>query len=143
MNKTTYKGRCFCGSVELSVEGEPEGMGYCHCDSCRNWAAAPVNAFTLWKPGNVKVEKGAEFLASYHKTEQSHRKFCTNCGGHVMTAHPPFHLVDVYASVIPDFPFEAGVHVHYGENVLPMKDGLPKFNDLPAEMGGSGKTLPE
>jgi hypothetical protein len=24
-----------------------------------------------------------------------------------------------------------------------MKDGLPKFNDLPAEMGGSGVALPE
>jgi hypothetical protein len=24
-----------------------------------------------------------------------------------------------------------------------LKDGLPKFSDVPAEMGGSGVTLPE
>jgi hypothetical protein len=24
-----------------------------------------------------------------------------------------------------------------------MKDGLPKFRDVPKEMGGSGETLPE
>jgi hypothetical protein len=42
------KGRCFCGAVEITVTGDPVGMGYCHCSSCRSWAAAPVNAFTLW-----------------------------------------------------------------------------------------------
>jgi hypothetical protein len=27
--------------------------------------------------------------------------------------------------------------------VLPMRDGKPKFKDVPAEMGGSGTLLPE
>jgi hypothetical protein len=27
--------------------------------------------------------------------------------------------------------------------VLPMKDGLPKLRDFPAEMGGSGDVVPE
>jgi len=27
--------------------------------------------------------------------------------------------------------------------VLPMKDGLPKLKDFPAELGGSGEQLPE
>jgi hypothetical protein len=27
--------------------------------------------------------------------------------------------------------------------VLPMRDGLPKFKDFPAEFGGSGETIPE
>src|SRR2546421_483932 len=54
----TYKGRCFCGAVEFNVTGEPAAMGYCHCESCRGWSAAPVNAFTLWKPDAVKVTRG-------------------------------------------------------------------------------------
>jgi hypothetical protein len=33
--------------------------------------------------------------------------------------------------------------VHYQETVLPMRDGLPKMKDIPAEMGGSGVTLAE
>ena len=55
-------GKCFCGAVEIEVTGAPEAMGYCHCSSCRSWSAGPVNAFTLWKPENVKVTKGAEFV---------------------------------------------------------------------------------
>jgi len=35
------------------------------------------------------------------------------------------------------------VHVNYQETVLPIKDGLPKFKDVPADMGGSGVALPE
>jgi hypothetical protein len=52
-------------------------------------------------------------------------------------------LTDVYAAAIPDFPYEAGVHVHYQQTKLRMKDGLPKMKDVPKEMGGSGITLGE
>ena len=52
-------------------------------------------------------------------------------------------LTDVYAAVIHDFPYRAGVHVHYQETVLPIKDGLPKMRDLPGEMGGSGIRMEE
>ena len=65
------------------------------------------------------------------------------CGGHLMTDHPQWNLVDVYAGVIPTFAHKAGVHVHYQETVLHMHDGVAKMKDLPAEMGGSGQTLAE
>jgi hypothetical protein len=138
-----YEGRCFCGAVQLRVKGEAAAMGYCHCTSCREWSASPVNAFTLWPPSAVEVTKGADQLASYKKTESSIRKWCKKCGGHVLTEHPPFNLVDVYAGVIPSFPFKPMLHVNYGETVLRLHDGLVKQQDFPKEMGGSGVTLPE
>jgi hypothetical protein len=52
-------------------------------------------------------------------------------------------LTDVYAATIPSFPFEPGVHVNYASSVLPMKDGLPKLKDFPAELGGSGESVSE
>jgi len=139
----TYEGRCFCGAVQLSVTGEPVAAGYCHCSSCRSWAAAPVNAFSLWKPEAVKITKGADNIGVYHKSETSYRKFCKTCGGHLLTDHPPFGLVDVYAATIPAYRHEPKLHVHYQETVLHMRDGLPKMKDMPKEMGGSGETLPE
>jgi len=143
MPDQTYQGSCFCGAVKLEVTGEPAAMGYCHCGDCRSWAAAPVNAFSLWKPEAVQVTAGADKIGEYRRTERSHRKFCTSCGGHLFTDHPHWNLVDVYAAVIPTFAHKAGVHVHYQESVLPMRDGLPKMKDLPAEMGGSGQTIAE
>jgi hypothetical protein len=139
----THTGTCFCGAVDIEATGAPEAMGYCHCGSCRSWSAGPVNAFTLWKPETVKVTKGAEFLGRFKKTETSDRQFCTRCGGHLMTDHPTLGLIDVYAATIPSVVFKPGVHVNYAETVLPIKDGLPKLKDFPAELGGSGETLPE
>jgi hypothetical protein len=139
----TYKGGCFCGSVELTVTGEPAAMGYCHCESCRHWSAGPINAFTLWKPQAVKVTRGVEHIGTYNKTPQSSRKWCKKCGGHLMTDHPTMGLTDVYAAVIPDFAYKPGVHVHYQETKLRIRDGLPKLKDVPKEMGGSGASVPE
>ena len=66
---TAHKGKCFCGAVEIEVQGDPAGMGYCHCSSCRSWSASPVNAFTLWPPQQVKVTRGAEHLGRFRKTD--------------------------------------------------------------------------
>jgi hypothetical protein len=141
--KNTYTGSCFCGAVELAVTGEPVAAGFCHCTSCRSWSAAPVNAFSLWKPDAVKITKGEADVGVYHKTEKSYRKFCKRCGGHLLTDHPPWGLVDVYAATIPTYRHMPTLHVNYQETVLRIKDGLPKMKDLPKEMGGSGETLPE
>jgi hypothetical protein len=52
-------------------------------------------------------------------------------------------LVDVFAATLPTLKFTPGVHVNYAETVLPMRDGLPKFKDFPAEFGGSGAQVAE
>ncbi len=137
----THKGTCFCGAVEVTVTGDPVGMGYCHCASCRSWSAGPVNAFTLWPEGTVAVTRGKELVGTYNKTPRSDRQFCTKCGGHLMTYHPHWKLMDVYAATLPTVAFKPGVHVNYAETVLPMKDGLPKMKDFPAELGGSGDII--
>ena len=139
----TYKGECFCGAVKLEATGEPEGMGYCHCRSCRSWSGGPINAFSLWKPENVRVTAGAEHLATYKKTAMSERQYCAKCGGHLMANHPPLGLVDVFSATLPGLAHKAGLHVNYAETVLPMRDGLPKFKDFPKEFGGSGEMLAE
>ena len=36
---------------------------------CQAWSAAPVNAFSLWKSGDVQVTKGASDMANLHKTK--------------------------------------------------------------------------
>ncbi|MGD9809744.1 MAG: GFA family protein, partial [Sphingobium sp.] len=126
-----YQGECFCGAVKIEASGEPEGMGYCHCRSCRSWSGGPVNAFTLWKPENVAVTSGGDLVATFNKTPGSSRKYCSKCGGHLMTDHPGLGVVDIFSATIPDLDFRPGVHINYAETVLPMKDGLPKFRDFP------------
>lgn len=136
-------GSCFCGAVKVEVSGEPIAMGYCHCSSCRSWSGAPVTAFSLWKPESVRITSGAEHVATYQKSSLSQRQYCKKCGGHLLNNHPPLKMVDVYPSTIPSLKFSPGVHVNYAETVLPMRDGLTKLKDFPAEFGGSGEVIPE
>lgn len=139
----SYNGSCFCGAVTIAVTGEPAAMGYCHCASCRTWSGGPVNAFSLWAPETVAVTQGADHIETFAKTEVSERQYCKKCGGHLMTVHPGLGVIDVFAATIPDLGFKPGLHINYAETVLPLKDGLTKFRDFPADFGGSGEEVPE
>jgi hypothetical protein len=138
-----HTGKCFCGAVEVMATGEPLTMGYCHCTSCRQWSASPVNAFTIWVPESVRITKGAESVGSFRRTKKTVRKWCQGCGGHLLTDHPLWLVTEVPAAILPDLPFKPAVHLHYAETVLRIRDGLPKQKDIRAELGGSGELLDE
>jgi hypothetical protein len=148
--RSSHEAGCFCGAVRFRLKGGPEAMAYCHCDSCRHWSAGPVSAFTLWKPQVLEILQGEEHISGFDGNPGSDleeivsiRKWCTCCGGHLFTEHPGMGLVDVPAVLIEGLEFEPGFHVHYQESVHPIRDGLTKFRDLPAEAGGSGMELAE
>ena len=143
MASQTYQAGCPCGAVQLEISGEPAVQAYCHCESCRSWFAAPVNAAALWPLQNVKVVKGADNLGLYKKTEASHRQFCRTCGAAVMVGHPGLGMMDIPSGSVVGLKYQPTVHVNYGEKVLAIRDGLPKFKDFPKEFGGSGDMLPE
>lgn len=98
----------------------------------------------MWKSDAVRIITGAEHVGMYQKTPVSwRRQYCKLCGGHLGGQHRPLGLVDVFAATLPTLKFNPGVHVNYVETVLPMRDGLPKFKDLPAAFGGSGEQIAE
>jgi hypothetical protein len=138
-----YRGTCFCGKVEFEATGAPAVMGYCHCDDCKSWSAAPINAFSLWPPDSIRITKGEAHVGSFHQSEQAYRKFCKTCGGHLMTDHPAMKLVDVYANILHGFTHTPTMHVHYQSRMVDVKDGVPKFRDLPSDFGGSGEIVTE
>ncbi len=151
MNETAeYQASCFCGQVKFTVTGTPEAMAYCHCESCRQWSAGPISAFTLWQPASLKITQGLDNIAGFDKnpisgdnTVVSNRVWCKTCGGHLYTDHPTMGLIDVPAVIIKDLNFNPAFHVHYQETVHPTQDGLQKFKDLPKQAGGSGIELAE
>ena len=138
-----HQGSCFCGAVAFEAQGAPLDMGYCHCGDCRAWSGGPLAAFTLWPGDAVKVTKGEDRLGGYNKTGFSNRRACSACGGTVFVEHPTLGFVDIPAGKLPSLAFVPTVHLHYAATRHPMKDGLPKFRDFPAEIGGSGETMAE
>ena len=145
MSETSRTGGCICGAVQLRMTGEPFAMAYCHCESCRRWIGAPVHASSLWPAKSVQIEKGADRLTTFKRTERSgsHRKFCRLCGSPVLIDHPTVSMIDVPAGSVTDLVFEPSLHSHYSEKVLAIRDGLPKYRDFDPAVGGSGEKVPE
>ena len=137
------KSNCMCGAVALELAGEPTVQAYCHCESCRGWLGAPIHAASLWPAASVAIARGTEALGTYKRTEASHRKFCKQCGTPVLVGHPALGMVDVPAGRIQGLAYQPTLHVNYGEKVMAVRDGLPKFKDFPKDFGGSGDTLPD
>lgn len=130
---------CICGAVQLSITGDPAAMAYCHCESCRRWLSAPIHAASLWPTPSVVVTQGADKLKVWKRTEASHRQFCSSCGAAVLIVHPDLGMTDVPAGSIAGLDYQPTMHVNYGEKVLSVKDGLPKYKGF----GGPGEDLPE
>lgn len=78
----TFKMSCFCKKVLLEVSGDPLSACLCHCDSCRQWTGQPFSAYVFFKPENVDIVEGEEFVKGYSKTPGVMRKWCSECGGH-------------------------------------------------------------
>jgi len=139
-----HRGKCLCGAVEVRITGDPVAMVVCHCKVCRGWLAGAMNGAVLFRPEDVTVTRGTDKLHSFALSEGHDRSWCGECGGHVLTDHrDTYGVIDVYASVIENFEFRPTAHVNYASAILPVPDGLPKYRDFPAEMGGSGEMMEE
>lgn len=91
-----YRGSCFCGAVQLEVQGALAAAGYCHCESCRKWSAGPSTRFRFGNPG-LYASRAAAIRSRASARRPTAFKWCKACGGHLFTEHPPWELTDVCA----------------------------------------------
>ena len=139
----TFSGSCFCGAVTVQVSGPPVTEGLCHCKDCRSWSGTPMTAYALWPDPMVEVSKGADKLKTFSRNGSTQRVHCGDCGALIMAELPEAGLKDVFPLRLEGREFAPQGHVHYASRVIDMKDGLPKFADLPAGAGGTGQMIDE
>ncbi|KAI5921630.1 Mss4-like protein, partial [Camillea tinctor] len=46
---TTKTASCLCGSLKLTIEGEPFRTNLCHCTSCQKLSGSIFGAFAVYK----------------------------------------------------------------------------------------------
>ncbi len=143
-NDQVHHGSCYCGAVKVSVEGPPAAAAYCHCQDCRKWHSAPINAWSIWPDAKVQID-GPVITSTV--SEQSRRVSCKKCGGCVANLKPAVNMTVIYPMTLagPEatFRFDPQFHIFYNERVMDVSDGLPKFIDMPKPFGGSGETAEE
>jgi len=74
---------CACGSTTLSVNGEPEIYGICHCSDCKRRTGSAFGMSAYFPKTEVTRLKGETLVYSFHHSALDHdqeRHFCKNCG---------------------------------------------------------------
>ncbi len=139
---TTYGGKCFCGAVEIEVTGSAGGDGILPLQFVPLVVCGSRERFHLVEARECEGHQG----------RRVHRTLQQDATEHPAVLHqvrwPPHEQSSADRPdrrLCSDHPQSCrsapGVHVNYAETVLPMKDGLPKLKDFPAELGGSGVVL--
>ena len=99
---------CHCGSLRVSVSGEPTVVNICHCKACQRRTGAIMHSGAYFQKSQVRVE-GAEKL--YTRDVQEGRTisfhFCPICGSSVywhLDLRPEHYGIAVGAFADPNFP---------------------------------------
>lgn len=74
-------GRCLCGEVRFEAAGAPNWVGWCHCESCRRAAGAPVTAYAGFPRAAVRFTGTPPVL--FRSSPGVERGFCARCGSSV------------------------------------------------------------
>merc|ERR1711865_261239 len=136
-------GKCLCGKVTITTKGDPMAQLHCHCESCRKWAGQPQCSYMCFQNDQVEL-KGTTKLYKSSEDTISYRYHCVDCGCPVWNDHPGTPWGIAVAAGIMDCKFEPAMHIRCEEasvDIKNVKDGLPKFLDLPEGFGGTDAQL--
>jgi hypothetical protein len=77
-------GRCLCGAVTFSINGQPLGMGQCHCKDCQRASGTGHMSLARFEIDAVVIKGQTTAYAS--KAESGNintRYFCPVCGSRI------------------------------------------------------------
>ena len=90
-----YTGRCACGAVTATIEGEPARVGQCWCRQCQKSAGGGPTSNAIFPASAVTLE--GELSRHSYRAESGntvHHDFCPKCGTAVKGTtelRPDFH----------------------------------------------------
>ena len=79
----TRTASCCCGQLSIQVEGEPRGVGVCHCFACQQRTGSVFAALAGFS-GPFRVSgKATEYVRTGDQGAQFRFRFCPVCGSTV------------------------------------------------------------
>jgi hypothetical protein len=133
-----YRASCHCGAVRYEVCADPLDAKLCHCRDCRVLHGAPMQWAAIFEKQAVRFTAGTDRLAFYHAPSGRRERIlpckvsCAVChtpiadeGRNMWLAFPT--LFDFGEPPTVPSPFRPRCHIFYGQRVLDMEDGLPRW----------------
>jgi hypothetical protein len=129
----TATGRCQCGAISYSAEGEPQHHALCHCVDCRKSSGAPMTAWIAFPIDQVTITGEPVTFAS---SENGRRQFCGTCGTGLFYTNAQMlpGIVDIQSATLDDAEaMPPGAHIQVADRLSWMTTvrDLPAFERFP------------
>jgi hypothetical protein len=98
---------CCCGQLSIVVEGEPRGVGVCHCLACQQRTGSVFAALAGFAAPYAVSGAATEYTRVGDHGSRFVFRFCPVCGStvfHTEVGHDGFVSVAVGAFADPGFP---------------------------------------
>ncbi len=118
------KGRCLCGSVEVTAKTMGNEVGACHCGMCRRWTGGP---FLAVECGTDVTFSGEEHVTVFDSSAWAERGFCKKCGTHLF-----YRIKESGQYIMPAGLFD-GTDAEFVFNHQIFVDEKPDFYDFANE----------
>ncbi|MFP3545754.1 GFA family protein [Rhizobium sp. SIMBA_035] len=100
--------KCTCGQLQIAVEGEPLGVGVCHCFACQSRTGSVFAALAAFGPDYKVSGRATDYIRTGDQGARFRFRFCPVCGSNLYhTEEGEEHrsvAVAVGAFADPDFP---------------------------------------
>jgi hypothetical protein len=77
---TTRTASCCCGQLRIEVEGEPRGVGVCHCLACQRRTGSVFAALAGFRAPWRVTGEATEYLRTGDAGASFRFRFCPVCG---------------------------------------------------------------
>lgn len=101
------KASCCCGQLSIEVDGEPRGVGVCHCLACQQRTGSVFAALAGFSAPFRVSGKATEYVRTGDQGAQFRFRFCPVCGSTVFHTEEGIEgrvSVAVGAFADPNFP---------------------------------------
>ena len=134
-----YWASCHCGAVRYEVSADPLDAKICHCRTCQSLHGAPMQWAAIFHKRHVRLTRGIEHLRFYSDALDRAERVapckvsCARCGtpiadeGRRMWLAFPTLFDFGEVGELPE-AFRPTCHIFYGQRVVDMADGLPKWS---------------
>jgi hypothetical protein len=103
----TRKASCCCGQLSIEVDGEPRGVGVCHCFACQQRTGSVFAALAGFSAPFRVSGKATEYVRTGDQGAKFRFRFCPVCGSTVFHTEEGVQgrvSVAVGAFADPSFP---------------------------------------
>lgn len=124
---------CCCGSLRLTVSGEPVRISVCHCRQCQRRTGSPFGQQARFPKDQVRIDgesRAYERIADSGNHIRFH--FCPNCGSTVyyeMEVDPENYGIPVGAFADPEFDAPwVSVYEEYMHHWVTLPEGVDHYD---------------